>query len=209
MADYENQQPGEEPVQPVKRQAPIDWQWTFNRARDILVKPKETWPVIKAEADTIKDVYGKYVFILAAIPPIFSFLGRLFTIGGFFSGLVGAIIAYALTLGILYVFAIVVEFLVPKFDGSANRTDCFKLLAYSYTPQWVGGVLLLIPALAPLTILFAAYAVYLLYLGVPDMVKVPNDKRAVFIITLVVAAVLLGIVVGVLVLALGLPFMLR
>ena len=42
------------------------------RAKDILLKPKETWPVIAAEPATTQSIYVPYVVVLAAIGPIES-----------------------------------------------------------------------------------------------------------------------------------------
>src|SRR3546814_18075957 len=45
------------------------------RAKDILLKPKETWPVIAAEPATTQSIYVPYVVVLAAIGPIAQFVG--------------------------------------------------------------------------------------------------------------------------------------
>src|SRR3546814_17493263 len=45
------------------------------RAKDILLKPKETWPVIAAEPATTQSIYVPYVVVLAAIGPIAQFIG--------------------------------------------------------------------------------------------------------------------------------------
>ena len=38
------------------------------RVKEITLKPKDTWPVIKTEQSTIKEMYTSYAVILAAIP---------------------------------------------------------------------------------------------------------------------------------------------
>jgi len=45
------------------------------RAKDILLKPKETWPVIAAEPATTQSIYVPYVLVLAAIGPLASLIG--------------------------------------------------------------------------------------------------------------------------------------
>src|SRR3546814_5929940 len=45
------------------------------RAKDILLKPKETWPVSAAEPATTQSIYVPYVVVLAAIGPIAQFVG--------------------------------------------------------------------------------------------------------------------------------------
>jgi len=47
----------------------------------ILSAPKEEWPVIAAERTDAPTLYREYIAILAAMPPLSSFLGMTF-IGG-------------------------------------------------------------------------------------------------------------------------------
>ena len=47
----------------------------IQRAKDILLKPRETWPVIAAEPATTQSIYMPYVLLLAAIGPVAQFLG--------------------------------------------------------------------------------------------------------------------------------------
>ena len=47
----------------------------IQRAKDILLKPKETWPVIAAEPATTQSIYMPYVLVLAAIGPLAGFIG--------------------------------------------------------------------------------------------------------------------------------------
>ena len=45
------------------------------RARDILLRPRESWPVIAAEPATAQSIYIPYVLVLAAIGPLASLIG--------------------------------------------------------------------------------------------------------------------------------------
>ena len=47
----------------------------IERVKSILVKPKETWPVIAAEGGDVASLYTGYVMILAAIPAVAGFIG--------------------------------------------------------------------------------------------------------------------------------------
>jgi hypothetical protein len=75
---------------------------------------------------------------------------------------------------------------------------------YSYTPAWIAGVLNILPALGILGILAGLYGIYLLYLGLPFLMKAPQDKAAGYTAVVVVCAIVLSIVamsVGALVMA--------
>src|SRR3546814_18242310 len=45
------------------------------RAKDILLKPKETWPVIAAEPAPTQSIYVPHVVVLSAIGPIAPVIG--------------------------------------------------------------------------------------------------------------------------------------
>ena len=45
------------------------------RARRIVMQPREEWPVIAAETATVRDLYTGYIMPLAAIGPAASFIG--------------------------------------------------------------------------------------------------------------------------------------
>jgi hypothetical protein len=84
------------------------------RAKNILLKPVETWNVIAVEAATTKGLFTGYAAILAAIPPVATFIGGQVFGHSFFGvtyraplvgALVGAILQYILGLVGLFIFA--------------------------------------------------------------------------------------------------------
>ena len=162
------------------------------RAKNIILSPNTEWPVIAAEQTTVKDLYQGYIAPLMAIGPICSFLALLFFARGLGmgAGLVGMIVIYAINLAATYVVALLAQFLAPQFGGRADIVDALKLVAYSSTPAWVGGVFNLIPLLAILDLLLALYGFYLLYAGATPVVNVPKERAAIFTIVLVVAVII-------------------
>jgi len=107
-----------------------------------------------------------------------------------------AIVRYVLTLVGVYVLALIIDALAPTFSGEKNIDQAFKLAAYSYTPGWLVGIFALIPALGFLGIL-GLYGIYLLYVGLPVLMKSPQDKSKRYTITIIIAAVVIFIVIGV------------
>jgi len=54
------------------------------RAKNILLKPNETWDTIAAEPATVASLYRGYAVILAAIPPLANLIhGQIFRYGMF------------------------------------------------------------------------------------------------------------------------------
>ena len=176
-----------------------------DRVKNILLKPQAEWEVIDREPSTIGGIYAGYVAILAAIPALFGFLGgQLFGFGAFgitwkppiVTALITAIVTYALSLAMVYVLALIIEFLAPNFGGQKNRLQAFKVAAYSYTPGWVAGVLLILPALSLLAALAGLYGLFLLWLGLPRLMKTPKEQTLPYAALTIVAAIAAAIVIG-------------
>jgi len=179
----------------------------IQRVQDILLKPKETWPIVAGEGGDTASIYTNYLIYLAAIPAIASFIGlSLIGAGGFgfsvrvpiMSGLVQMVVSYVLSLVMVFVLALIVDALAPTFNGSKNQISALKLVAYGSTAGFVGGIFGLIPSLSILGLIAGLYSIYLIYTGVPVMMKCPPEKAgaytAVVVVCGIVAAVILGAV---------------
>jgi hypothetical protein len=187
------------------------------RAMDILLKPKEAWPVIAAEPATTKSIYVPYVVVLAAIGPFASLIGG--QLIGFQAlgvtwyppigaALTSAILSYGLTLATVFVLALVIDGLAPSFGGQKDQIQALKVAAYSGTAAWVGGVFGLFPMLGLIGLLFALYGLYILYLGLPVLMKVPQDKAAAYAAIVVIVAVVLFLIIGAVVSSITAPSLL-
>jgi len=60
----------------------------------------------------------------------------------------------------------------------------------------VGGIFSLIPALSVLGLVASLYSIYLIYLGLPVLMKCPAEKALVYTIVILVCAVVAGMIVG-------------
>jgi hypothetical protein len=107
-----------------------------------------------------------------------------------------AIVQYLLSLVGVYVLALIIEALAPTFDGVKDRVKAFKVAAYCGTAGWVAGVFAIIPQLAWVGMLAGLYGLYLLYLGLPILMKSPADKSIGYIVATIVAAIIVYIVIG-------------
>jgi len=175
------------------------------RVKGILLKPRQEWQTISGETTTIQELYKSYIVILAAIGPVASIIG-MSLIGisipfvGYFrtpivTSISSAVVQYILTLIGVYVLALIIDALAPTFSGQKSLDQAFKVAAYCYTPAWIVGVLGIIPVLSPLMIL-GLYALYLLYLGLPVLMKSPQDKSVGYTVAVIIAAIVIFIVIG-------------
>lgn len=173
------------------------------RVKEILLTPKPAWSVIETEEASTASLYKEYIVILAAIPAVAGFVGMsIVGVSGFgvsmrvpvVSGLTQMVLSYGLSLAMLYVVAMIANALAPTFGGRKNEIQALKLVAYSSTAAMVGGIFSLIPALGVLSIVAAVYSLYLLYLGVPTLMKVPAEKVLRYTAVLVLCAIVAGMV---------------
>ena len=177
----------------------------LQRVLDILMRPRDTWLQIDAEDGNPARIYLSYLVFLAAIPAVAGFIGySLIGVGAFgisvrvpvVQGLVSMVVGYVLSLAMVYVLALIANMLAPRFQAQQDMRSAFKLVAYASTAGMLGGVFSILPSLAMLGLLAALYSVYLIYSGIPVLMKAPQEKAVGYTAALVVCGILAGIVVG-------------
>jgi hypothetical protein len=168
------------------------------RVVNILKDPKSEWPVIAAESTDIGRLYREYIIPLSAIPAVAGFIGSMWLASlvhvSLMWALCVAIVSYVLGLVGMYIDAVIIEWLAPKFKSSGTRVDALKVVAYSMTPVWIAGILQLVPLLGLLAIFAALYAIYLCYLGLPPVMKTPQDQVVIFMIVAAVVIIVVHVV---------------
>ena len=179
----------------------------IDRVKNILLTPKTEWEVIDGENTPAQDLVVKYVLPLAGVAAVASFIGwcvvgqSLPFVGtwrmsiGWGLGLavwhiVGAVIA-------VFVLGFIIDALAPTFGAQKNFAQALKVAVYSYTPAWVAGIFTILPALAILVLLGSLYGIYLLFLGLPRLMKNPAEKSAGYTAVTVIAAIVLSVIISV------------
>jgi len=173
------------------------------RVQAILLRPKQTWPVIAAEPTDVATIYRRYLVILAAIQALASFIGWTLVGGGMMgvsfklpivTGFVQTVVNFILALVSTYVLALIVNTLAPTFGGSKDFVAAFKLVAYASTAAFLGGIFNLLPALAWLGLIAACYSLYLIYTGLPVLMRCLPGKAGAYTAVLVVCMIVIAIV---------------
>ncbi len=178
------------------------------RVKAILLTPRTEWPVIEAETTTAGDLYKNYIVILAAIPAVFGFIkGSLIGIDvplmgtmrvGIGAGITGMLTSYVLSLVQVFVIALIVDALAPTFGAQKNQSQALKLAAYAFTAAWVAALGQIVPWLGGLIALIGGlYSIYLFYLGLPVLMKCPQDRAVAYTAVSIIVAIVLGIVIGI------------
>jgi len=176
------------------------------RVRNILLTPNTEWPAIAEEPAQVGAVVTGYVMPLAAIGAIAGFIGgslvgmSLPFLGTYrvpiMTGLAGALFAFVFAIIGVFILAFIINALAPTFGAQQDSNRAFKVAVYSYTPAWIAGALQILPALGVLGIIAALYGLYLLYLGLPALMKAPQEKAIGYTAVVVVCAIVLSIVVA-------------
>ena len=178
-----------------------------DRVKRILLSPRTEWEVIDNEPTTPAQLFSGYAMPLAAIAPIAQIIGySVFGITVPFAGtyrvpigsaITSALVTYVLALAGTYLLGLIIDALAPTFNGQRSQIQALKVAVYSSTASWLAGIFHLIPGLRLLTIL-GLYSLYLLYLGLPVLMKSPRDKAVAYTAVVIVAAVVLFMLTGML-----------
>ena len=179
----------------------------IERAKAILLKPAETWPVIDAEPATVGSIYTQWLMIIAAIPAVCQFIGMTLigasTFGVSFrvpivTGLVTMVVTYLAYLVGMFLLALLVDALAPTFGGTKNQVAAMKVVAYGMTAGCVAGVLALVPSALLSLVMFIAgcYGIYIFYLGLPVLMKCAKDKAVAYTAVVLIIAAVVGVILG-------------
>lgn len=180
----------------------------IERAKNILLTPNKEWDVVNGEQPNTSSIITGYVLPLAGAAAVAAFIGYgligfnygFVKLKGIDWGLYQGITVLAGALLSVFVSAFVIDALAPSFGSEKNLGRSVQLVAYSYTPGWIGGLLAILPSLAIIGSLAGLYGLYLLYLGLPKLKKTPADKHVsyfvVSLLVMIVVFVVIGLILG-------------
>ena len=196
-----------------------------DQVKAVLMNPKTCWSEIAADPVAPIDLYSRFIAKFGAIRPICEVIG-LSIIGTtipelarlnfegfsgtfrtpFFSQLVTSAIVFAISLGVMYLWAKLMVWLAPKFQGQVSLPNALKIGAYCGIPSVLSSIFLLVPAtsLRFLGSLVALYSVYLFIQAVPHLTSIPDSRRIGYIVTLVIISIGAFVVLGGILAGLGL-----
>jgi hypothetical protein len=153
------------------------------RAKAILADPSAEWIRIESEPGDAAYLLTSYVAPLALVPAAFDLIGACIVgvvvpgVGlvraSIFDGLFGAVFGFVMTCATVLVLGVLIDLLAPIFGARRDFGSAFKLAVYSYTPVWLAGIFLLAPGLRFLG-LIGLYGGYILWIGLPLLMKSPE-----------------------------------
>ena len=175
------------------------------RVKNLLLSPNTEWDAIGLEAAEPRKLIVGYVIPLAALPALATVFG-LSVLGVEVEGetvrapwmwmLASAALFFVMSvLGVL-LFALLINALAPTFSAERNYVQALKVSGYSITSAMVAGIATAVPALGIVALIGASYSLYLLFLGVPKLMRPAADSATNYSIVATICALGLGLLVG-------------
>ncbi len=165
----------------------FDFKFDTESAKEIILHPKEEWSKISARQTTNKNLILFYALPLAAVAAVISllvvWLGTYLTFG---FALKVAMLQLVLPVVTIIAAAILTNELAETFNSVKNLPNAFKLIVYSYTPWLLANIIASIWWALSWVMIFSLYGIYLLWLGLPVLMKTPEDKKPVYTLAVVV-----------------------
>lgn len=176
----------------------------------ILYHPKEEWGQIRKEHFSSTHIFLQQISVLAAIPAISMFIGTTqvgWSIAGSeyvkleaMSALPAAVAFYfAMWVAVAFI-TYTIRWMEKNYGGNVSFEDCLSLATYTATPLFLSGLAALYPLLwfnVAVGLVAISYTVYLLYTGVPVIMRIPEERAFMFSTSILTVGLctLVGIIV--------------
>lgn len=159
----------------------------------LLTHPDREWQEIRDQSESIPKLYLGHVLLLALVPVAAAFYGttqvgwrigdgeviRLTTA----SALPLCALFYAAIVAGIYILGKFIDFFASTYGVSDSDPKGVTLAAYTATPMMLAGLVAIYPVLW-LNVLVGlaalSYSIYLLYEGLPILMKIPADRGFMF-----------------------------
>jgi hypothetical protein len=184
----------------------MDFAAILNRVQRLILSPASEWDVIAGEDANVQRIYTNYVGPLIVASALaaaigMSVIGINFGLGTFRvpagAALGQAILQVLLGLAGVYITGLVINALAPQFGGTPDAGQAFKVAAYAPTASWVAGLAMILPQLGIVALLGGLYSLYLLYVGLPKLMKPAEDKAMIYTLAVVGVMIVIYILIGV------------
>lgn len=155
----------------------------IGRIQRLVLSTASEWQAIDADPIRAQPLFMRWAVPLAAIPPVAAFVGFLLFVGTYFltSVIVSLVLLYALFLASAWGLAMVIDGMAPNFGSTKSFDQAMKASVYSFVPFWIAGILNVIPQLAPVALVIGLFGLFLMWIGLPIVMKTPADKAPAYV----------------------------
>lgn len=173
----------------------VNFNFVFNRVKNLILTPEKEWELIHSEAQTKNEVIKTYaiplliILVLSSIAGDMIFASReLFSPGYVISK---ALITFIIAFSTIYIASIIINELTVSFNSKQDSDVTFKLVVYSFTAYFLTAAFSnLLPPLGIIQV-FALYSIYLFWLGCGPLLNTTQDNKIGFVV--VSSLIILGI----------------
>jgi hypothetical protein len=179
----------------------------LNHIWGLYAHPKTEWDRIDHQHEPFINSL-MHIVLLAFIPAICAYVSAVYIgwqVGGgpviqlsSQSALMLAGAMYVALIAGVFALAALIKWMAVTFGATPSFTHALELAAYTSTPLFMVGFVALYPELwvmALAGLAGVAYAVYLLYTGVPIMMHIPDDRGFIYASSVVTCGLVLLVVV--------------
>jgi Yip1 domain len=184
----------------------------LRRAANLILRPDGEWDAIARDAAGLRAEFFGYLLPLAAISPLAH--GTRVLLGGdgairrfaefgealhyvcwsAAGGLIGSLLS-------VLMLALAIFLLAPLYGGQRSYGNAVRVVMYAGTPVWLAGVVLLapltkFPLLVIIILLALMHGLFLFYLGLYKVMKVPQRDAAECTAIVLMAGILFSTVAG-------------
>lgn len=159
----------------------------------LLTHPDQEWEAIRKDSESVGRLYMGHVLLLALIPAVAGFYGTTqvgWQVGDgqlikltTESALQLCALFYGAMLVGIYIIGRFIDFFAATYGVKDAQGKGVTLAAYTASPLFILGVIAVYPVLwvnMLVGLVAVAYAVYLLYEGLPILMKIPEDRGFMF-----------------------------
>lgn len=173
-------------------------EFILSRAYGLLREPKKEWAQIRDEVTTVPSILLGYVAPMALIPPVADLLGKIIFqpagIGDIGKAIIGAVVAWVVSVAMVYLLGIIISAIAENFDSDKNELASQKIAAYSLTPFFLSTITLLWPPLLWVPIIALGAMVFLIYRGLPILLRTPPERAMAYTATVTIVAIVTFVV---------------
>ena len=175
---------------------------TLTRLWGLYTEPSTQWHQVNHQQDSMR--YSLlHLALIALIPAIsayasFAYLG--WNLGNnnndtlLFAPQQALSLAIVLYLGVMggaFALAYLIFWMAHTFGARANFSHSIELATYAATPLFMTGLALLIPKLVVVMavgLVGLAYSTYLLYCGIPIVMRIPQERSFIYAVSVITGA---------------------
>ena len=173
-----------------------------------MLSPRATWNRLAQKSDENIKARLLLVISLALIPPLAFYYGTTQVgwrvMGGSLTKVTAesaiplAVLFYLALLGSMVVIGLMAHWMSKTYDADSFPIKGIVMIGYASVPVFLAGILAVYPLWwldGIIATLACCYAIRLIYLGVPPMMKVPEDRGMLYASALFAVALVYVVVV--------------